>query len=626
MRDSPFSLFTLDRFFEYAAVIMCFILFIFNIIFIKDQIIFLTLLFLIIFLIIYVRWPGRALINETPFQEDSPWEATTYSRIFASSFFFIITFEIVYTYFFSVDNRGYLTFFLYAAQALFIGLQIIWRHDDTKSIAFILFQIIILGLIIRLSLGLSVPSVIGNDPWYHQGFVNEIIEQGTIPLNEPYTDLPMFHLLLISGMELMNLSYGPISFLFISTSQVVMMVFFLYLLGKKFISRHIGLFSALIIVLSNTSLLYGLELIPNTLGPLLWLPFIYIIIFRQDFASRGLAIIIGGVIVLTHTISALGLFVVLLTFVLSYFFIIKLPGNKKNIYVKDKLTTLPILFGSMMFAWWSYASGSISELGRLIKVGFSADIIYWYMDAFQPYSIQLTLPGLLIGNVGRILFFCIALVGVVYCIRLRNQYPLFSAYSIASIIPLFLGYFTFFIDKTIIAGRWWYFSQILSAVTVTFFLNTIIKRSTILNWRMITVVLVALLCFLMLISSDANVDNNQTGENTSSRHFLYSSEIMCTSYIRAHVDSNFDVDTYYVSAFNPFYNFDPEKIGNIGYDLLINEMKTTSGAWVIRDEVINHPGLFNGIDCQVTFDVYGYTNMEPDIKKVYDCQTVRIYY
>jgi|GEM_PF-5102766 len=625
MSSFPSDIPNIDTTLGYISILICSLLILFVLLVIKSNLILCSLIVLIIFLLIYIKVFAKDVKGEFFSDEDNIDVHHSNNLIAASIFFAILSIEILLTYLNGSTQRPPILFVLYSIQVLLIGLQIAHSNSNKKITFVILLQIIVLGLAIRLLLGLSVSSVIGVDPWYHQLFTQRIVSEGRIPNNEAYSFLPLFHLLIANGIELIGLSYVQSSYLLVSSAQVVILSLFTYLLGKKILSHTIGLFASLIVSVANTSVLFGLGLIPNTIGLLFWLPILYILLFRHELKDKIILLFLSIAIIFTHTISAMGLFIVLLSLPSSLFIIKRLSTGKWEKNSIQVFHAFPILFGSIMFAYWVYISGSIFSLGRLIKIGFSADISYSYRNAFLPYAIELTSIQMLIGNIGRILFFSIALIGILYCIKIRLQNPLICAYSIASVMPLALGFFTFLFGITIISGRWWYFSQVLAVISVALFIVVLAKRLSPSGWRVVVAIFVCFLCIPMFISSDANVDNNETGLNTTSRLYLYDSEMTCLHFVCDNIYETFYVDTYYSIGFSYTDSSRSVNMGNIGFDLFYNHMKTTDGAWVFRKELLNHPVLFNGVECKLLFNAAEYANGDPNISKIYDCGEVWIF-
>jgi hypothetical protein len=424
---------------------------------------------------------------------------------------------------------------------------------------------------------------------------------------------------------ILGINYIQSSFILISTSQVIIIVLFTYLLGKRLVSAQIGLLASLVGIISNSSIFFGIELIPNTLGAILWLPIIYLLFFGKGVRIKAIILLFGLTIVLTHVLSSLGLFIVLISLIIVSLILDKISLGKFKTASLKFLGVFPIILGVLMFTVWTYLSFSLAQFASAIKIGFKADISFSYMDQFIPYAIKSTLVQEISGNIGRILFFTLALVGVLYCIRMRNLNRTLTVYSIGAIVPLLLGYFSVLGGLEIISGRWWYFSEILSTVVLVPFIILFAQQFSRNKWKFITILIVCILCFTMLISADVNVDSNETSQNTTSRYFFFDSEILSSKYVKANINDSIYVDGYHGLLFLPMFGFNPNDVGSIGNDLLINEKKTENGTWVLREEVKDHPVQFSGVDCRVQFNVFDYANSNANISKIYDCNTVFLY-
>ena len=309
----------------------------------------------------------------------------------------------------------------------------------------------------------------------------------------------------------------------ISSLQIISDTLFIFLLGTFLINTKVGLLATLLLEVANSHIHFGYWTIPNTLAATLITPIIYILFkLRKDnqFIGTFVVILLMGTLILTHTITAMCLALIL--FVLwstSEVYTILFQEKKSHRIVT---TNLSVLFSVGMLAYWSYASGHIMKLANLLKWGFRMNLI----NTTYQYLNDIPLVEQTFNTLGGFLFFSLSFIGYLYMtskqFRNKNRF----LYIISGMLILCISFISLLSKTYIIVGRWDYFSQILSVIPLSlslFLINGIFKNQFIKGVLMS--LLVFTLSFLLIISPLANNDNHLFSPNSGVRHAFTDSEL-----------------------------------------------------------------------------------------------------
>jgi hypothetical protein len=433
---------------------------------------------------------------------------------------------------------------------------VVFGNISRNHVFFILGLSILLGISLRWINIFLYPSIPGIDPWYHMSFTNSLIETGHLPVDTSYSTIPGFHLVVSSFELIMRISYIETSAIIISSLQVIVAVIFLYLIGKSLGFPRIGLIGGVVFGIAPYALKYGFWIIPNTLGAILWLPIIYFLIqlwTNEDNSNKIkyyiLIILTMILLVVTHTISSMGLSLVLIVGFLSdkfmtWFSICDSPKKRKNLVP----ITIAITFLVIMFGWWTYISNDISNLAGLIKNGFDSGKEL----GFSKYS---NINGLdeWVGSIARIaniiLFISMAIVGYFFLIskkaRCRGefQYANMAAFPLIIVVVSLIG------SYTIIGDRWLYFSEMLLAIAVAvcFFLILRLPKRTIT--KAISLMICFIFIFIMISSPIASIGNTGDFDKDNVRYAFNEAEMTSATYI-SDLNKSVVTDTLYSLVLN----------------------------------------------------------------------------
>lgn len=537
-------------------------------------------------------------------------------------FFLLLTSSIIFLYLRpSYYERPLVYFVLILLMSGIVVLEILFLPKKKRYFFLILFQIIIIGLNLGWSQELIFPNIVGMDPWWHQMFTSKILDSSHIPEGYIYSKLPSMHLTVGATSLITDLNYKMATMLSIGLFQVLCNVMFIFLLGRFLINEKVGLLAGLLLVTANHHLSMGFWTTPTTIAAVL-IPIVLYLLFKlrkeEKIISISLAVIFMIVLILTHTITAMCMAIVL--------FIGWAASKAYNkIYCKHAktLVTLPIItfFTVSMFAWWTYASGHITALVRLIQWGFSADFFLQGYGEVIEYIATIPLSEQLFNQLGMFLFFAISFIGCFYMLSKKGTSHTFIM-AVVGITPLAIGFFSLITGHSVIEHRWWYFSQILLALplAIAFFLLSEIIKSKYAKAFFLSIFTI-FLAFFMIMSSIANLDNHNFSPNSRVRFALVESELQSIETTSELWNKTIGGDLYYADgAATLGYN-----TTSICEQLYIkNFTKSDDVLLSIREEIITKPfWLFTTI-YKLDYDPKQML-MEQKYSRVYDCRSVTVY-
>ncbi len=130
----------------------------------------------------------------------------------------------------------------------------------------IFFQIILIGILAAWSQLLIFPSLIGVDPWYHQHFTSEILNEYFVPEHELYSKLPLFHILVACTSLISELDYKFATMFSASLAHIICISLFTFLFTKNLFNNNykVAYLASLLLVISNNYIYMSYTSIPNS--------------------------------------------------------------------------------------------------------------------------------------------------------------------------------------------------------------------------------------------------------------------------------------------------------------------------------------------------------------------------
>lgn len=555
-------------------------------------------------------------------------------------FFCLLTYSIVALYLrpeLYVRPLGY--FIAMAAMTATLAIEILFLPSRQSATYFALFKIILIGLSLEWSQLLIYPSIVGIDPWYHQMFTTKTLDVGYIPLGYAYSKLPCFNLMIGATSLVTGLSYKMATMFSVCFLQVVCDTLFIFLLGKFIHSPKAGALSALLLGVANYNICFGYWTIPNTMA-VVFIPIIIYLLFKvrqeKPTASICLAALFMAALILTHAIGALCL--AMLLFLIWVGFEIYKRLRYQAAASDRAIVVAFVLFTTAMLCWWTFGSGHINLLIKLVQAGFSGEyfgipspeaalpeISAPLMQAIVQYRDSVPFAEQLVGYLGLILFFALAFLGCFAMLHksMRNRHGF--ALVIGALIILIIAFFGIITRRVFEPVRWAYTAQILLAIPLSvaiLWFSGLPKRK--IGNACLLGIMTFVLSFLMVMCPEANLDNRTFSPNTIVRYAFTKSEIQAADTVSNIYNGAIGSDwyVYYVCDLRCLPNLDNE-IKDISEQLYTQDFSDCQDMFVlIREEVIQHPFNASGrgkfrlnSDPQEALTQEGFS-------KVYDCGSV----
>lgn len=613
----------LDRNLAYLGVLSSIILIIFLVLFIKRPIYILTgVLTLTSCLIWLIIRKNTQDITKLTFKINS-----SFYYIINIAFFVLLTVSILLFYFRTdvyIIPTSY--FVIISLMIMLVFFEIIF-YTSKRNIYFILPKIMIIGLSLSLSKVMLFPDVVGIDPIFHKMFTLKILETNYIPDGFAYSRLPIFNIEIVLISLITNSSYKISSILSWGLMKIILDVLFIFLLGKFLFDDKIGALSGLLISIANYEILNVSWLIPSGVSSIFILLIIYFLFkFKNTPLIISILLLIMFSLVLTHTIGSAFIAIILFVLWINKRFIKRFNLTpEKNFYVSGGIA---ILFSTLMFTWWIYASNYINTLANLINWGFTIDYFIIAPKGVFEYAANVPIFEQLLSNLGIFLFFAFSFIGSFYMIskKFRNSYTI-SLVTIG-MAPLFIGFFSIITGHTILEARWWYYAQIFLSIPLAVTIMILISRIRNNTKKSAFLAVFSVLLSLLMIMSFNVVDNNVFYQNTGVRYAFTTSEITAASFFSEKITSNISSDFDYSSnpsssVFINNYNVKMNNIIPLDNSLYEKKFFDDGSIKLIREYIVKKPFRLSGLTYKLNYDPR--EPLDADFNRIYDSTRVIAY-
>lgn len=413
----------------------------------------------------------------------------------------------------------------------------------------ILLQIILLGILISWSQVVNYSGMVGMDPWFHQMFTNHLIENHHLAEDYYYAHFPIFHLLIGQTAILTGLDYKVATLFSVSLVQIVCNVLFVYLFAVTiFRNQVVGVLAALMVILSPYHIYMSYWSIPNGFAAIFIMIALYLIFHRRE-GSPVFAMLLGlflGTLILTHTISALCMAIVLfVAWGASTFHRRFYVGGGKNCVP----FFLPIIFTATMLAWWFWDTTTMGTLSGLLAESFN---FHYFQVTGAPAGLMdyvLAPVEVAYNNLGLFLPLFFSLIGIFSMIMEKGTSRQFVA-AFIGLAPFGITISAFVIGIAIIPDRWFYFSGLLLggplALAILLMGGPWITRRKIIS-LVIPVLIVTVFAFLAITNPIADHWDPLISPN-STRTALFESEIDAFHTVAGFSQSPIKTDRYYAMS------------------------------------------------------------------------------
>ena len=356
-------------------------------------------------------------------------------------------------------NLPYVLLFL-AAVVLTVAQIVFFETSQGWKQRLILVQILLLGVGFKASGFFLYPTMSGNDPFYHLNFIQQMLDFQQIPLNEPYTSFPLFHIV-ISVFGLTTSVDLKTAFFFISVLQSLSMIS-VFIMGRTLFDPKTGLLAFLFLSLSDYQMQWGVQIIPMTIGVVVFaLTLMSVVLrnrYRKNFRTKWTILLILWIVVMVfvHTLSSLILmFSVCVLFLSFVFFSQEQVRGKRLQYISLSFVLIAIL---LPVVYWSYNAAKVDET-FLARVALT--IRMSLREAFLGDVQMISGAGLLsewqvfLGDIGWVLLLMLAVIGILNCLHVfRRRVTILSLLVLTGVLVLITYGGALFGLRYILPARW----------------------------------------------------------------------------------------------------------------------------------------------------------------------------
>ncbi|SFS53543.1 DUF2206 domain-containing protein [Halostagnicola kamekurae] len=424
-------------------------------------------------------------------------------------------------------------FALSAVVGTLVLVQILCTADRDFNRGVVLLQIVLFALVFRFTALYVTPGYIGIDIWTHMEFIEQIRDAemlGAISHDKHYGS-PFYHLLVVASSFIYDVPLRGA--LYLSVGLVMpLSVVLVYATANLLVSARWATLATALFAFANYVSMWGMQLIPTSLGLLFFLGMLYALIrvMRVEYTGRdfSLLILFSIAIILTHQVSTFIMLVLLLAaFAAQLIFVIGPVGLTRldtSVFRAKKPVNLIGLvvfnFGLTIFIWSLTPYGENSFLGTVLQfftetleesagflniAGGSTGGAASGAEA-APTLLEQVLPY--IENLGFLLLLCVTFAGCLYVVhRRRAEQSVFTLLIGAAVMLVFILVLPMFGIRNFIPTRWFAFlfapMAILGAIGVRSLNRNLSPRIV------VSVLLVLALIYpgAMIVAVESNAEN-----------------------------------------------------------------------------------------------------------------------
>ncbi|SEP22611.1 Dolichyl-phosphate-mannose-protein mannosyltransferase [Halogranum amylolyticum] len=456
-------------------------------------------------------------------------------------------------------NRTLLYYDVAAMTGMLIMAQVFFTDDGEFSPTLILTQVVLLGLVVRLTALMTSPGYVGIDVWSHvSNWTTAIYQtQSLDPIaNRKYFASPLFHLLVASAALLFDLGVREALFLSLAVAMPIS-VLFVYSTTKLLVGVRWAVFAAAAYAMIGHVVEWGIHLIPTSLGLIFFLAILYSLtrVLHLDYKLRDfvLVVVFSVAVILTHQISAFIMLVftgagLLAQFALSFGLFNPRMSNALDFSPQDTVNLSGLIafdLGLITFMWsltpyqggtflatiFSYLQNTIdSSAGFLALAGPDGGT----GGAAAGPDRGMTLMQELVQYIdvaGFLLLLLLTIVGSMYVLRRENaSHATFTGVVATVAMLVFVFGFPLFGIRTFVPGRWFAFlaapMAVIAALGVAFLVKNLTPRTAVIVLLIFTVAFPT----VTAVASHGTLDSPPFAD-TQTRYSYTDAELAATSTI-----------------------------------------------------------------------------------------------
>lgn len=537
--------------------------------------------------VIYINIRKKSNQNTDYFT--STVQVNNWMIIFGIIYFFMLIFVILRTISYPIPySRPKEYFVLIPFAVSLVSVAILLTQMESKKNIVILGEIIILSLTLRWIPLSLFPGHIGIDPWWHQIFTQKIITSCHIPQGNPYSYLPIMHLIIGETSIVLGINYKSSVFVSIVLFSAYSVVF-IFLAGRLAYNEKVGLMAALFLGIADIQINYGIVVVPLTLTVSM-IPLVIYLIFKIATKPRSLNItlllmVIGTTLVLTHPLGAFSITFLLLIFYLIFDLYVPYTNTRptKKIFGKSI-----VLFSIFIIFWYSYKTPQyLNKIKLLLEFGFSFAEGGFAIQAHN-YSLR-EIMEVMLGVLGFHLYLGISLIGMFYSLSNEFMTKYRLGLALSGIIlggMIFLMLLLNFVG--LMPGRWYPILQVVVSFNTglgIFLLSSLARNH---NRVLFISVITFIVSFFMITAPIANYDTPIYSKSITPLLAFTRSDLIAINFISQRVPNKTIIVDQYPMYYLGYHKHIPSK--SIYPYFLHNKLNIEQNeAMLIRSSIIKRP-------------------------------------
>ena len=432
-------------------------------------------------------------------------------------------------------ERTLLFFALSSLVGTLLLVQIVFTDEQTFDAGQILFLLVCFAFVFRYTALYATPGFVGIDIWTHMELTGAIYEQrslGAISHDKHYAS-PVYHLLVVASSFLFDLP--PRSALYLSVGVVMpLAILLVYATTNLLLPRRWATLAAALYAFASHVSLWGIHLIPTSLGLVFFLGMLYALIrvMRIEYTLRdfSLLLVMSVAVILTHQVSTfimlvllIAAFVAQITFMLGPFGLTRLDTSVFRAKKPVNLVGLLVFnVGLTIFVWsltpyrqesflatvLSFFGQTLEESAGFLNIASQTDTEPSEEGAAtaDPTLLEQVVPY--VDAAGFLLLLGLTFAGCLYVVhRRRAEQSVFTLLLAAAFMLVFVLGLPMFGIRNFIPTRWFAFLFAPMAVLAAVGLRLLVQQ---LNPGVVVACLLLVVLVYpgaMMFAPESNVDN-----------------------------------------------------------------------------------------------------------------------
>ncbi|WP_265110951.1 glycosyltransferase family 39 protein [Halosolutus halophilus] len=416
--------------------------------------------------------------------------------------------------------------------SLLLG-QILFTTDRDFKPGLLLFQIVCFALVFRFTALYVTPGYIGIDIWTHTELTRAILTEGSLDAisDDKHYASPFYHLLVAASALLYDV---PIrTAVYLSVGLVMpLSILLVYAATNLLVSQRWATLAAGCYALASHVVMWGMHLIPTSLGLVFFLGMLYALIrvmrIEYTFRDFSLLLLLSVAVILTHQVSTFIMLVLLIAaFVAQLVFVVGPLGLTRldaSVFRAKKPVNLVGLvvfnFGLTIFVWsltpyrqqsflatvLSFFSQTVEESAGFLNIASDSSGDPAEAGAEAATVVEQFVPY--IDALGFLFLLGATFVGCLYVVhRRRAEQSVFTLLLGAAFMLVFVMGMPMFGIHTFIPTRWFAFLYAPMSILGAIGLRTLSGKLS--PGLVVSVLLLFVLVYpgAMIFATESNIDN-----------------------------------------------------------------------------------------------------------------------